>query len=235
MANRTEPLAEALMRYLRNQSVVVDRATSGFQAYSMAFLNDYDVVIIGNEMPGMNGKEVCEKLRDKGSSLPLMYWYSESSDVLDRIQALENGADVCMANCSDFSEVSTQLIALRRRKKHWKRSVYQVHGVTIDCNRMMLFSDRKQLSLSPKEFRILEYLGSHQGKVMSRSQVLENVWGSDGYALSNVIDVHMSRLRRKINHSFDVELIETVRGGGYLLREAGVISEVRTSPNSLKQ
>ncbi len=235
MAHVTAPLAEALMRYLKKQSLVVDRATFGFQAYSMAYLNDYDVMILGVEMPGLSGRAVCEKLRDKGSALPILYWYSKTCDAVERIEALQVGADVCVPDVSDFSEVLMQLRALTRRKLEWRRPVYVIQGVTVDCNQMLLYRDQQVLTLSPKEFRILEYLGSHQGKVMSRAQVLENVWGSEGYMMSNVIDVHMSRLRRKVQDAFAIDLIRTVRGEGYLMAEAVTSSPAYTSLSNLKQ
>jgi len=209
-------MGAVLKRALMSKSIAVDLATDGEQAYAMATLSHYDVILLDVVMPKMDGVEVCQQLRKKGIKTPIIM-LSGRGAVPDKIKGLDSGADDYLPKPFSFSELMARIRAHTRRTETFSKSELKLRDLAVDRNTRKVKRAGKKIDLSPKEYRVLEFLMKHQGKVMSRFEILENVWGSAEANLSNVVDVHMSHLRRKIDSGVKKQMVKTVRGGGYVL------------------
>lgn len=209
-------MAAVLKRALISKSIAADVATDGEQAFAMASMSQYDVILLDIVMPKMQGVDVCQQLRKKGIKTPIIM-LSGRGAVPDKIRGLDSGADDYLPKPFSFSELMARIRAHTRRTETFSRPELKFQDLAIDRNTRKVKRAGKEIDLSPKEYRVLEFLMKHQGKVMSRFEILENVWGSAESNLSNVVDVHVSHLRRKIDAGSKMPLLKTVRGGGYVL------------------
>lgn len=216
LAEDETPMANVLKRALRQKAIAVDHVSNGEDAMNKALVEEYDVILLDEMMPKMKGHEVCEQIRKRGVTTPIIM-LSGLGAVPDRITGLDSGADDYMPKPFSFSELMARMRAHMRRKPEFQESVLKVRGLTLDRNSKIVMRSGKKLDLSPKEYRILEFLMRHPGKVLSRFAILENVWGSEDGTPSNVVDVHVSHLRRKLHKGYKTPLLRTVRGQGYLL------------------
>ncbi|HYW05175.1 MAG TPA: response regulator transcription factor [Gammaproteobacteria bacterium] len=207
-----------LLRGLRESGHVAESASDGQEARARALAGGHDLVIVDRMLPGMDGLEIVRALRGAGSDVPVLV-LSALGEVDDRVEGLRAGGDDYLVKPFSFAELLARVEALARRVRPDRSvPVLAVSDLRLDrLGREVTRSGRK-LSLQPREFRLLEYLMLNAGQVVTRTMLLENVWGYHFDPQTNVIDVHISRLRRKIDHGFPDPLLHTVRGAGYCLR-----------------
>ncbi len=196
----------------------VDIATDGREGLLMATSSDHDVLIIDRMLPHLDGLTIVQALRGSGADTPVLF-LSALGEVEDRVRGLEVGADDYLAKPFAFSELRARLDALLRRSRASAETVSEltVHDLHMNLITRAVTRAGKSMELQPREFRLLEYLMRHAGQVVTRTMLLEHVWDYHFDPQTNVIDVHISRLRRKIDRDFDMPLIHTVRGAGYRL------------------
>ncbi|MFN3395187.1 MAG: response regulator [Thermodesulfovibrionales bacterium] len=211
-------VAAFIKKGLEEEFYSVDIAEDGSEGLLMALSNDYDLIILDIMLPGMNGVEVCKKIREKDRRVPILMLTAVDS-VESKVQGLESGADDYLTKPFAFSELLARIKALLRRVPD------TINELTIDDLRMELLSRRvyrgdREITLTPKEFSLLEYLLRNKGRVLSRTQIIENVWGYNFDPGSNVVDVHIKFLREKIDSASERKLIHTIRGAGYILKAA---------------
>lgn len=205
-----------LKKPLEKQLIAVDIAYDGEQGLFLGSTSDYDVIVMDYILPKIDGISVCKRLRDKGVRAPIIMLSGHSS-VDEKVIALDAGADDFLSKPYNFTELLARIRALMRRREVHRYGEITIHDLRIDRNKKKVYRSDRVIDLSPREYRILEFLALHQGKAMSRYDILENVWGSGNSLFSNVVDVHMARLRQKINHHSDKYLIQTIRGEGYII------------------
>ncbi|MDC7227202.1 MAG: response regulator transcription factor [Spirochaetales bacterium] len=179
----------------------------------------FDAAVIDIMLPGIDGLSVIEQLRGSGYQLPILVLSAKRS-VDDRVAGLQRGGDDYMVKPFSFSELLARLRALLRRSAVKKESsAVEAFGIRLDPVTREVSRDGESVALNPKEFSLLEYLVRNQGMVMSKTMIMEHIWGYDFDPQTNVVDVLVSRLRSKIDKESDRKLIHTIRGVGYVLRE----------------
>jgi two-component system OmpR family response regulator len=178
--------------------------------------NDYDAVVLDVMLPGMDGLEVCRRLRARGRWAPVLMLTARDT-VPDRIEGLDAGADDYLVKPFAFGELLARLRALVRRGAVERPAVLQVGDLALDPAAHSVSRAGQQVELSAREFALLEFLMRHPGEVVSRTAILEHVWDYNYDGLSNVVDVYVGYLRRKLEQPFGRALIRTVRGVGYAL------------------
>ena len=213
---------EFLTRGLKAEGYSVDVCRDGPSGLDFGRSRRFDVILLDLMLPGMHGFEVCQQLRMAGVNTPLLM-LTAMDDVDQRVRGLRLGADDYMTKPFVFSELLARIDALLRRsgESQPKASSMEVGSLTFDRDTLQVRREGKVIELTAKELALLELLMSAPGKVFSRTAILENVWGYSSDPLTNVVDVHISRLRGKIDSGFPTSLIKTVRGFGYKLEEAG--------------
>jgi two-component system copper resistance phosphate regulon response regulator CusR len=208
-------LRTSVARGLREADHTVDLATSGTQAATMAAANRYDAMILDILLPGQDGIAVCRTIRGQGNRVPILMLTALDA-VEHRIRGLDAGADDYLAKPFDFGELLARLRALTRRHEGSDARL-QVGDLVIDLARRRAKRGKREIPLTAKELAFLAYLARRPGQVVSRAELLENVWDDERPTYSNIIDVYASRLRRKIDEDEDVALFKTLRGSGYIL------------------
>ena len=210
--------AQYLAKGLRESGHVVDHAEDGPRGLSLAVSGPYDALIVDRMLPGLDGLAVIEALRKSGSRTPVLI-LSARSRVDDRVDGLRAGGDDYLTKPFAFSELLARLEALvRRSQPATAETRLRVADLELDLLARTVSRDGRDIDLKPREFRILEYLMRHAGQVVTRTMLLENVWDFHFDPQTNVVDVHMSRLRQKIDGENDRPMLQTVRGAGYRLR-----------------
>ncbi|ATO57697.1 response regulator transcription factor [Bartonella sp. 1-1C] len=195
-----------------------DVAYDGDTGYTLAETVNYDVMIIDRMLPYRDGLSIITELRAKGIKTPVLI-LSALGQVDDRVTGLRAGGDDYLTKPFAFSELLARVEVLRRRKNPKEaETVYCVGDLELDRLAHIVKRGGKNIILQPREFRLLEYLMRYSGQVVTRTMLLENVWDYHFDPQTNVIDVHISRLRAKIEKDFDVPLLHTVRGAGYMLK-----------------
>jgi two-component system OmpR family response regulator len=212
-----EKLAALTVRALREAGLAADAAHCGEDALWMAGATDYDAIVLDVGLPGIDGFEVCRRLRADGVWAPVLMLTARDA-VPDRVAGLDGGADDYMTKPFAHAEVLARLRALVRRGATERPSVLEADGLRLDPATRRVERDGTEISLSAREFAMLETFMRRRGDVLSRLHLLEHVW-DDGYEnRSNVVDVYVRYLREKIDLPFGTDSIETVRGVGYRLR-----------------
>ena len=213
--------AQYLVKAFRESGHVADTASDGLEGYEMARDESYDVLIVDRMLPRMDGLSLIGGLRAQKVTTPVLI-LSALGQVDDRVKGLRAGGDDYLPKPYAFSELLARVEVLARRKKpgNGEETVYSVGGLELDRLAHKLTRDGKEIVLQPREFRLLEYLMKHHGQVVTRTMLLENVWDYHFDPQTNVIDVHISRLRAKIDKGFDPPLLQTVRGAGYTIRDS---------------
>ena len=198
----------------------VDSAMDGEQGLSMAEQENYQALIVDRMLPKLDGLSLISRLREKSVHTPALI-LSALGEVNDRVEGLRAGGDDYLTKPFAFSELIARLEALvRRSNAETQETVLQVGELSMDLLGREVKRGDTTIDLQPREFRLLEYLMRHSNQVVTRTMLLENVWDYNFDPQTNVIDVHISRLRSKIDKNFDTPLLNTVRGAGYILREA---------------
>jgi two-component system copper resistance phosphate regulon response regulator CusR len=212
-----EPLAaDVLARGLREHAYAVDVAADGADAVEQAGVNDYDLAILDVLLPGMNGLDVCRQLRAHGATLPILLLTARAG-LDERVEGLDAGADDYLAKPYHFPELLARVRALLRRGPALAAVVLRVADLTIDTRARRVCRGERQIPLTAKEYALLEYLTRRAGDVVSRSDIAEHVWDDSFDPMSNLIEVYIQRLRRKVDDGHLETLIHTRRGAGYVL------------------
>ncbi len=211
-------LAKILKKGLEENSFTVDLAFDGEEGLYMAETYPFDAVILDIMLPVMDGLTILYRLRAKNIDVPVLM-LTAKGEVEDRVKGLNIGADDYIAKPFDFSELLARLKSVIRRNKGKASSLIKINDLTIDMNSHVVKRGEKDIKLSAKEYKILEYLALNRGRVISRTELIEHVYDTDFDLDSNVIDVYMNYLRNKIDKGFDKPLIHTLRGAGYVLKE----------------
>jgi two-component system copper resistance phosphate regulon response regulator CusR len=213
-------IARFVSRGLREQSYAVDVAADGEDALYKASVNDYDAVILDVMIPGRDGFEVCRELRASGSNVPVIMLTARDT-LQDRVMGLDTGADDYLTKPFQVAELLARLRALLRRGRVVQPASIRVSDLVIDTRAHRVTRGGRLIELTAKEYALLEYLAREQGRVLSRAEIAEHVWDENFDAFTNLIEVNINRLRRKIDDGFAHPLIHTRRGEGYMLVAPG--------------
>jgi DNA-binding response OmpR family regulator len=212
-----EPLAaDVLARGLREHAYAVDIAADGPDAVEQAAVNDYDLAILDVLLPGLNGLEVCRLLRAQGATLPILMLTARAG-LDERVEGLDAGADDYLAKPYHFPELLARVRALLRRGPALAAVVLRVADLTIDTRARRVCRGEREVPLTAKEYALLEYLTRRAGEVVGRADIAEHVWDDSFDPMSNLIEVYIQRLRRKVDDGHAQSLIQTRRGAGYTL------------------
>jgi two-component system OmpR family response regulator len=210
-------MASLIRRGLRSEGLAADVAIKGEDALWMAGSTDYDAIVLDVMLPGIDGFETCRKLREDGIWSPVIM-LSARDGVHDRVAGLDGGADDYLSKPFSFAELLARLRALARRGPVERPAVLQVGDLRLDPATRRVERGSNEIRLSAKEFALLELFMRRSGEVLSRLYLLEHAWDFAYDNRSNVVDVYVRRLRRKIDEPFGRESLETVRGAGYRFR-----------------
>jgi len=206
---------------LREHAYAVDVAANGDAAIYQSSITDYDAVVLDVMLPGMSGLQVCRELRRHASPVPVLMLTARDA-VEDRIAGLDSGADDYLAKPYDFGELLARLRAvIRRGVRPPLPEIIAVGDLRLNTAARQVQRKHRPISLTAREYALLEYLAHHAGSVVTRADIAEHVWDENYDPLSNVIDVYIQRLRRKVDLPGEESLIRTRRGEGYQLRAAG--------------
>ncbi len=208
-------VASFIVKGLREQSYAVDLAVEGEDALYKAVINEYDLIILDVMLPVKDGFQVCLELRQQGVKIPVLMLTARDA-VEDRIQGLDSGADDYLSKPFDFKELLARIRALLRRAKQIRPEILQVADLDLNTTSHLVVRNGQRISLTAKEYALLEFFMLRTGKIVGRREIAEHVWDENFDAFSNIIDVYVRRLRRKIDDGFDKPLIHTRRGEGYI-------------------
>jgi len=211
--------AAYMVKGLREHNHVADHAANAETGLQMAE-SGYDVIVLDRMLPGMDGLAAAEALRAKGDQTPILF-LSALGQVDDRVKGLRAGGDDYLVKPYAFAELLARLEVLGRRRGEETLTELKIGDLDIDLLSRRVTRAGQRIDLQPREFQLLEYLARNADQVVTRTMLLENVWEYNFDPQTNVIDVHVSRLRSKIDKEFDTPLLHTVRGAGYRLSEKG--------------
>ena len=209
-------LRQSIMRGLREASHEVDQASTGPVALAKEADVEYDAIVLDVLLPGRSGIDVCRTIREHGSRVPILM-LTALDGVEQRIAGLDAGADDYLTKPFDFGELLARLRALTRRHGAVDAPRLVVGDLVIDAARRTVARGRREITLTATEFAFLLHLARHHGHVVSRADLMANVWSDARNTYSNIIDVYASRLRRKLDDGEPVALFSTVRGAGFML------------------
>jgi DNA-binding response OmpR family regulator len=211
-------LAATMKRGLEENSFVADLSYDGEEGLYMAETYPYDGVLLDITLPGMDGLAVLGELRSKKIDVPVLLITARGT-VEDRIKGLDIGADDYIAKPFDFSELLARLKSVIRRSKGNPSPLIEIDNLVIDINSRMVRREGREIRLSATEYGLLEYLALNKGRVVSRTELVEHIYDTESDRDSNVIDVYINHLRNKLDKGFDRQIIHTVRGAGYVLKD----------------
>jgi len=210
--------ANYLIQALDEAGHVTHHAADGETGYAMASSMDYDILIVDRMLPRRDGLSIIESLRAENDETPALI-LSALGEVDDRVTGLRAGGDDYLTKPFAFSELLARIEVLARRSAPAESATpFQVSDLSLDRLSRNVERDGEKITLQPREFRLLEYLMKHAGQVVTRTMLLENVWDYHFDPQTNVIDVHMSRLRSKVDKGRASQLLHTIRGAGYMVR-----------------
>ncbi len=203
-----------IKRGLEEEHYAVDVAHDGEEALDWAAMVDYDLIVLDVLLPKKDGIQVCRELRQQGNKVPILMLTARDA-IEDRVKGLDSGADDYLVKPFAFQELLARIRALLRRSGEAKTPLLQVGDLVLDTLRREARRGKRVIELTAREYALLEFLMRHPGHVLSRTQIADHVWSYDFFTTSNVVDVYIGYLRRKIDRDFDIKLIQTVRGAGY--------------------
>jgi two-component system, OmpR family, response regulator len=213
--------ASFVVRGLEQVGHTVDLADTGTLGHELALRNPYDILIIDRMLPQLSGLDIIGSLRKQNIMTPVLMLTALSS-VEDRVEGLEAGADDYLGKPFAFTELLARVRALHRRagvSGAVSDEVLRVADMELDLKKRRVMRGGRRLDLTPQEFKLLEFMVSRAGETVTRTMLLENLWGYDFDPRTNIVDAHMSRLRAKIDKGFDTSLLRTLRGIGYVIDE----------------
>jgi len=211
-------IADFIRRGLSEQGYAVDVAHDGDEALDWAGAAEFDIIVLDVMLPVRDGMEVCRILRQRGIRTPILMLTARDA-VEDRVRGLDSGADDYLVKPFAFAELLARLRALGRRQPAVLGFVLRMGDLTLDTATRQAIRDRETITLTAKEYALLEYLMRHPHQVLTRTMIAEHVWNYDFDSATNVIDVHIRNLRRKIDDPFPTKLIHTARGAGYRISD----------------
>ncbi|MEM7561436.1 MAG: response regulator transcription factor [Pseudomonadota bacterium] len=207
-----------IVRGLREAGEAVTEAADASSALLLASGHDYDVIVFDRMLPGMDGMDATRVLRETGNQTPVLL-LTAMSRIDDRVLGLEAGADDYMVKPFAFSELHARLKALARRRPIVEQSTsLSVGNLYLDRLQQKAWRGDHELDLMPREYRILEFLMENEGQLVTKTMLLEKIWGYNFNPRTSLVQTHLSRLRAKVDKPFEVDLIHTVRGSGYVIR-----------------
>lgn len=214
---------ESILNSIITQKLVsdghsIDSCLDGEEAMELLTCTDYDVIILDIMIPKADGYTVFRSLRDAGKMTPVLFLTTKDA-VDDRVKGLDNDANDYLVKPFSFAELSTRLRILTRTSFGLSSNVLKVGDLSLDCSTHLVTRGRKEIILSAKEFALLKYLMNNKGVVLSREEIENHIWNPDYEGSTNVVDVHISYLRRKIDRGRGDKLIHTIRGKGYVMKE----------------
>ena len=210
-------VASFIRRGLREEHYTVDVATDGEQALELAGANDYDLLILDVMLPKRSGLDVLKQLRTDGNTVPVLI-LTAKDDRSDKVKGLNHGADDYLTKPFGFEELLARIRALLRRRGGLVPTVLRADDLELDALRHHVTRGGRVLTLTNREYAVLELLLRHVNQVVTRTMLAEHVWEHDFDPFSNVIDVHMARLRQKVDEGARIKLVQTIRGRGYMLK-----------------
>ena len=211
-------IADFIRKGLSEHGYAVDVAYDGDEALEWPAVADFDVIVLDVMLPVRDGIEVCRLLRQRGVRIPILMLTARDA-VEDRVQGLDSGADDYLVKPFAFAELLARLRALTRRERAVLAPALQVGDLVLDTRTRDVSRQGQCIGLTTKEYALLEYLMRHPNQVLTRTMIAESAWNYDFDNASNVIDVHIRNLRRKIDDPFPAKLIQTVRGAGYRISD----------------
>ena len=211
-----KPIQKSLAQGLREAGFAVDVTGDGEEGLWYAMSNDYDVIILDIMLPGMDGLSILKKLRAKGRKSHIIILTAKDT-LEDRITGLDLGADDYLVKPFEFRELLARVRALLRRSYRSKNPRIKIQDLQIDLTTQRVWCSREEIQLTPREYALLEYLAMRQGQTVSRTDIWEHVYEFNSSASSNVVDVYIGYLRKKIERPDKPPLIRTIRGRGYIL------------------
>ena len=217
VAEDQKDLNDIITKTLTRNHYTVDSCFDGQEALDYLDMAEYDAVILDIMMPKKNGLEVLKSLRASGSAVPVLLLTARDS-VSDRVTGLDAGADDYLVKPFAFEELLARIRVMLRKREGRAQNRCQAADLTVDLDTRTVMRGNIPITLSSKEFSILEYLITNQGIVLSRDRIEQHIWNYDYEGGSNVVDVYIRYLRKKIDDGFEPKLIHTVRGAGYVLR-----------------
>lgn len=210
--------ASFLRKGLRESGFTVDVANDGEEGLDLALSREYDLIILDVMLPGIDGWQIIRKIRSTNRDTPVLFLTARDA-VQDRIKGLESGADDYLVKPFAFSELLARMRTILRRGPARTTELLHIADLEIDLMGHKVIRGGKRLDLTPKEFALLSLLARRAGEVLTRTRIAERIWDIDFESDTNVVDVHMRRLRSKVDDPFENKLIHTVRGVGYVLEE----------------
>ncbi len=207
-------IAAFIKRGLEEEHYAVDVVYDGEEALDWADVVDYDLIVLDVLLPKKDGIQVCRESRTQGNQVPILMLTARDA-IEDRVRGLDSGADDYLVKPFAFQELLARIRALLRRQGEIKITRLQVGDLVLDTVTHRATRAGRMIELTAREYALLEFLMHHPRQVLSRTQIAEHVWNYDFFSTSNVVDVYIRYLRRKIDEGFDVKLIKTVRGAGY--------------------
>jgi two-component system copper resistance phosphate regulon response regulator CusR len=210
-------VGQFVRRGLEEQRYHVDLVEDGLEALERASQAAYEVIVLDLRLPGMSGVEVLRTLRDRGVATPVLVLTAQDA-VESKVQALRTGADDYVTKPFAFEELLARVEALGRRPKEIVPPVFEVADLVVDTGRHQVRRGDDAIELTPKEYAVLEYLARNSGRVMSRTLITEYAWDYHFDPGTNIVDVVINRLRKKVDQGFSPKLIHTIRGVGYVLK-----------------
>jgi DNA-binding response OmpR family regulator len=207
-------LSDSLRLILQDDGYAVDAAYDGNEGEEAGMISGYDVIILDIMLPGKNGLEVCRELRNRHITTPILMLTARDA-LEDRVVGLDSGADDYLVKPFEVDELRARIRALLRRESSSKSGILRIADLELDPASHTVQRSGQTIELTAKEFSILEYLMRHSNRLITREMAEEHLWNYDHVIASNVVDVYIRRLRRKIDDPYPLKLIETVRGAGY--------------------
>ena len=211
---------DIIVKTLKQETYGVDSCFDGEEALDYIFSVEYDIILLDIMLPKKNGFEVMESMRKKGIKTPVLF-LTARDQIEDRVKGLDLGADDYLVKPFAFEELLARIrVVLRKNSVSGEDSgnILKIANLTVDCNKHEVFRDEISIKLSAKEFSILEYMMRNKGRVVSKEKIEEHVWDFDYEGGSNIVEVYIKFLRKKIDNDFSPKLIHTIRRVGYVLK-----------------
>ena len=215
-------LSDSLRLTLEDDGYAVDVAYDGLDGEEMGLMEAYDILILDIMLPGKNGIEVCKALRNKRVGTPVLMLTARDA-LEDRVLGLDSGADDYLVKPFEVDELRARVRALLRRESVAKTGILQIGNLILDPAMHTVKRGDQSIDLTAKEFSLLEYMMRHPNHLITREMAEEHLWSYENIVASNVVDVYIRRLRRKIDDPFEIKLFETLRGAGYRIRDVQAI------------
>ena len=218
IAEDEKSLNRIIAKQLKASGYSVDCAFNGEEAYDLISMTDYDAAVFDVMMPKIDGFSLLRKIRNEGNNLPVLFLTARDS-IEDRVEGLDIGADDYLVKPFAFEELLARIRVLIRKNSVSNSNIITVADLTVDISSRKVKRGDSDISLSAKEYELLQYLAVNNGIVLSREKIEDHIWNYDYEGGTNVVDVYIRYLRKKIDEDYDKKLIHTVRGMGYVLRE----------------